>query len=492
MITRRTFVGGLAQAARRKPNLLYILADDHAGYVLGCSGNKQAETPNLDRLASEGTRFARHYCNSPVCTPSRQSFLTGQLPHMAGVTLLATRLAPDKPTVARQLKKAGYSTAALGKMHFNRPSEPGLHGFDYLMTEQDLAREWRAATHQPAPENIPTKPAWRPFQDPARIWLNAEKLPYPRFEAGMRSTFLARRACQYLDENKDRPFALWVSFQEPHSPFDFPLEDRDHFDPENFRPPAAGPADAEQIPLIFRDLTDADKRGIIAAYYTSVRFLDRSIGTVLAKLRECGLDENTLVVYHADHGYSLGHHGRFEKHCGYDPALHVPLIFRWPGRVRRRTVNDFTEHIDVPPTILEMLEVDPLPVQHGVSLRHYLRGAEPARPRDHIFSEYLENEEVYIRTDRHKLIFGSGKRVRNDGYKTGNPTPGQYARLYDLRGDRGEFTDIAANNPDIVRSMVSLAVRRFRTTHPEFDWEPARPSVAETLEWYLRPRDAAV
>ena len=98
--------------------------------------------------------------------------------------------------------------------------------------------------------------------------------------------------------------------------------------------PRVGPEDAAQIPLIFRDLTDADKRGIIAAYYTSVEYLDRSVGRVLDKAAaSSNLEQDTLVVYMADHGYSLGQHGRFEKHCGYDPALRVPLLMRVPGKI---------------------------------------------------------------------------------------------------------------------------------------------------------------
>src|SRR5437660_12924334 len=137
MISRRTLLGGMTSAVvargqSRKPNSLFILADDHAGYVLGADGNRQARTPNLDRLASESVRFSRHYCNSPVCTPSRQSFFTGQLPHMAGVTRLPTPLAEDKPTLAKQFKAAGYATAVFGKMHLNRPAVPGLFGFDVM------------------------------------------------------------------------------------------------------------------------------------------------------------------------------------------------------------------------------------------------------------------------------------------------------------------------------------------------------------------------
>lgn len=477
--------------APQRPNLLFILGDDHAGYALGADGDRMAETPNLDRLAREGTRFARHYCNSPVCTPSRQSFLTGQLPHAAGVTRLPTRLAEDKPTLARQLRQAGYFTAAVGKMHFNRPSTPGLHGFDALMTEQDIAKAWNTQVKPRAvPAEIRTKPPWRPFKDPARVWLNAEKLPAGRYYADMRGTFIARQAERFLEEHRDRAFALWVSFQEPHSPFDFPLEDRDRFDPARFQVPRVGPEDAWQIPLIFRDLTPAEKAGIIAAYYTSVSFLDRNVGVVLDKLRALGLEENTLVVYMGDNGYSLGHHGRFEKHCSYEPAIRIPLLVRLPGRVRRGVVTDLTEAVDVPFTILDVLGAEPLPVAHGQSLRPYLEGRRPARRRDHIFSEYLENEEACIRTARWKFVYSSGKRARGDGYATDHPTPGRWMRLFDLANDPGEFNDVARRHPDVVKQLRDLMLQRFRGTHPEAAREPAGISAEEALDWYLRPRDA--
>jgi len=496
-VTRRTILGGAAAAlarpqARPQPNFLFILADDHAGYVLGCDGNRAARTPNLDAFAREGTRFAAHHCNSPVCTPSRQSFFTGQLPHAAGVTLLGTPLAESKPTLARQFRQAGYRTAVFGKMHFNRPGQPGLHGFDVAATEDVITREWNARVKpRPLPAGIPTKPAeWRPFRDPARIWLNAGKLPLARYDEDARGTFIARRAIEYLEENRDRKFALWTSFQEPHSPFDFPVEDRNLFDAAGFPVPRVGPRDPWQIPRIFRDLDDGDKRGIIAAYYTSVAFLDRNVGRVLEALRRLRLDENTLVIYMADHGYSLGQHGRFEKHCGYEPALRVPLIMRFPGRIPSGVVSDLTEHIDVPPTIVDVMGLEPLPVMHGTSLRPYLEGRRVEKPRDHIFSEYLENEEAYVKTAQWKYILCSGKRARQDGYQTDAPTPGRYRRLYDLVHDPGEFDDVSAASPEVVARLEDLMLDRFRKTHPDRENEPQRLSRAEAVEYYLRPRDA--
>jgi choline-sulfatase len=467
-----------------RPNLLFVIADDHAGYVLGADGNRQALTPNLDALAAGGRRFAAHHCNSPVCTPSRQSLLTGQLPHMAGVTQLRTALSTGKPTLARQLKTAGYQTAVFGKMHFNRKGEAGLHGFDICQTEDVITQRWRQEVKPtPLPDGLSTqKLPWTPFRVPAREWLNADNLPYPRRDEEMRGTFIAREAMQYLEQNRSKQFALWVSFQEPHSPFDFPIEDRGKFDPASFRIDPPGKQDSWQIPTIFEPMSPREKQGIAAAYYTSASFLDRNVGRVLRKLRDLGLEENTLVVYTADHGYCLGQHGRFEKHCGYDPALRVPLILSRPGHIEPGVVRHFTEHIDLGPTLLQMLDAPALPLQHGQAL---------TKARDLIFSEYLENEEVFVRTERWKLIFGSGKRTREDGYVTQTPQPGRYVRLFDLQSDPGEYNDVSGKNPGVVKQLGNVALERFRATHPESASEPSQAGWESALEFYLRPRDNA-
>lgn len=496
MLTRRALVTGAAAAGaisaqNRKPNFLFLIADDHAAYVMGCDGNRRAETPNLDRLASEGTRFAANYCNSPVCTPSRQSFFTGQLPHAAGVTVLRTSLDPAKPTIAKQLKAAGYTTAVFGKMHLNRPAAPGLYGFDHMMTEQELNKAWQAAALPDVKASTGTKRLpWRPFATPAREWLNADNLPYPRDVEGMRSSFAVRQASDFLEANAARPFALWVSLQEPHSPFDFPVEGR-RLTADQLQAPKPGPQDEWQIPLIFRDLSEEQKQGINAAYYNSARFLDFNMGRVLDLLRKRKVEDNTMVVYMADHGYSLGQHGRFEKHCGYDPALRVPLLMRWPGRIRRGVVRDLTESVDVPHTILDMLGAPELPVRHGRSLRPYLEGKRMSSPRDHIFSEYLENEEAFIRTADHKLIYCTGRRARTDGYATAEPTPGRHVRLFDLKKDSDEFDNIADRQPGVASRLKRLMLDRFRATHPDAESEPHRSGLDEALDWYLRPRDAA-
>ena len=255
--------------------------------------------------------------------------------------------------------------------------------------------------------------------------------------------------------------------------------------------PRLGPEDGWQIPSIYRDLSDTEKQGIISAYYGATRFLDRSVGTVLDLLREHGLEENTLVVYTADHGYSLGQHGRFEKHCGYDPAMRVPLLMRWPGRIREGVVTELTEHVDLSATLLDLMGLDPFAIQHGESLRPYLSSAASDSARDWIFSELLENEECYARSKKWKYIYCSGKRERTDGYKIENPTPGRYQKLYDLEADPGEFTDVSAAQPEVVRDFQQKLLRRYRDTHPEAAAEPSAGSAADLLDYYVRPRDAA-
>lgn len=494
LLTRRNFAAGLASAAGQRPNLLFLIADDHAGYALGAAGDRLAQTPHLDGLAAEGTRFARAYCNSPVCTASRQSFFTGQLPHAAGVTRLPTRLDERKPTLAKQLKAAGYATAVFGKMHFNQPGRPGLHGFDYLMTESDIPKSMPAA--KAVPGRVRTLDANRGpshkgdyrWLIPARERMNANTLPWPRHYEDMPGTFVARRAVRYLEEHRSKPFALWVSFPEPHAPHRFPIEFQGRFEAGQMRLPQVGPEDEGQIPLTFRGVRKYEFRGGCAAYYTAAAFLDRNVGEVLDGLKRLGLAENTLVVYMADHGFSLGHHGRWEKHCGYDPALHVPLLMRWPGRVRRGVAEGMVESVDVPATILDLLQADPFGVQHGRSLRPELEG-KPGMRREWIFSEYLENEEAYVRTERWKFIYCSGKRRRGDGYETDEPTPGRYVRLFDLLSDPGEFRNVAGLNQAVVRDLGEKMLTRFRATHLEAADEPSRLTREEALDWYLRPRD---
>jgi choline-sulfatase len=482
--------GGLAPlpaAQAERPNVLVICADDHAPYVMGAYGNRVVRTPNLDRLAAQGMRFDRAYCNSPVCTASRQSFLTGRYPRTLGVTLLETPLPESELTLADILTSAGYDTAAIGKMHFNSPLR---HGFALRLDapEHRRALELRGSVAI-APDSA-VLPPWRPFRDPARVWLNADCLPLAA-DADMAGTWFAEEAAAFLTAPREQPFFLIVSFTEPHSPFHFPIEFRGRHDPAEFTIPEPVPADMAQMPAIFRDLTTEDKQGITAAYYTSVEFLDRNVGRVLDALDRSGKAGQTLVVYLGDHGYLLGQHGRFEKHTSYEEAVRAPLAVRLPSTIPAGlSTTALVEFIDIVPTVLEVCGIDTPPGVQGLSLRGLLDGSRDAH-REYVFVEYAPNDEAMVADTRWKLVFQRGKRRRTDGYDPGEPLAGPVFRLYDRESDPHELVNLA-DRPDhrqVFEDLRKRLVEHLVRTERQPELLPKVDDPLALLEYCVQPRD---
>jgi choline-sulfatase len=470
-------------------NVLWICADDHAAYVLGAYGNHRVHTPNLDRLASMGMRFDRAFCNSPLCTASRDSFITGRYPRTIGVTQVGTPLPAGERTLAHELRAAGYDTAAIGKMHFNSTQ---TYGFD---TRVDLGLydlEIEKRGKRPIPQNVECQGPWNPFVDPARVWLNAANRPYAAVDADMGATYFVDQAAHFLAEQRRKPFFLMVSLYEPHSPFYFPVEDRGRFDPATFPVPEVGPEDEGQIPAVFRELKPDEKQGIAAAYYTSVEFLDREVGRLLAALESSGHAQNTLVIYTADHGYLLGQHGRFEKHCSYEEAIRAPLLIRCPGPKRvGGTTTALVELVDLFPTVLDLCGVKiPANVQ-GKSLTPLLTG-QATRHRTEIFVEYAPNDEAAVRDERWKLVFERGQRHRADGYDPELPLLGRTIRLYDLQADPAEMHNVAGlpENASRVRHMLGLLADHLQATAREPRLVPKTVDPMEILDFCVQPRDA--
>jgi len=472
----------------QRPNILWIGADDHAAYVTGAYGNTKVRTPNLDRLAAGGMRFDRAYCNAPVCTASRQSYLTGRYPRSIGVTLLRTPLPESELTLADLLLGAGYQTAAIGKMHFNS----GLkHGFELRQDAPQFYKVLKERGAEPLPEGVEVLPQWKPFRDPARLWLNGIHRPYGAVDRDMAGTWFAEQAVEYLKQKREKPFFLMVSFQEPHSPFRYPVEYRDRHDPLTFDVPEVGPEDDDQIPAIFRDLSGAEKQAIRASYFTSVEFMDKNVGIVLDALEKSGQAENTVVVYTGDHGYMLGQHGRFEKHCSYEPAVRAPLFFRYPGVIKpEQHTEAFTEFIDIVPTVLDFCGVGiPNNVQ-GRSLVPLLTG-KTNKNRERVIVEYAQNDEVMVRDDRWKLVFERGRRKRTDGYDPGIPLPGHTLKLFDLKNDPGEFENLAGR-PDQkqrVREYLQILVEHMRRTSRQPELIPDSDDPLTVLDYCVQPHD---
>jgi arylsulfatase A-like enzyme len=475
-----------AMAAAARPNVLWICADDHAAYVMGADGNQRVRTPRLDQLAAEGTRFSRAYCNAPVCTASRQSFLTGRYPHSVGVTVLKTALGENETTLAELLRDAGYRTASIGKMHFNSSL---AHGFETRIDMPEYQRWLMGKQREPLPDGVEVLPPWKPFKDPARIWLNSFCRPYAAHDSDMAGTFFASEAARQLHAVGDEPFFLMVSFYEPHSPFHFPVEFRDRHDASQMPVYSLGPDDDAQIPAIFRDLTPAEKQGIAAAYYTSVEFPDKNVGLVLDALAAAGHADDTLVIYTGDHGYMLGQHGRFEKHCSFEPSIRVPLMLRLPGRVQAGAVSQaLVELIDVLPTVLDLCSVNLPAAVQGRSLVPLLDGTAEAH-RDYVFIEYAENEEAAVRTDRWKLVYSTGRRERQDGYATGRPLPGKTVRLFDMQADPDEMTNLAARpeHAALVAQLTDKLAQHMREVTPQAIDLPAGADVGTVLARCLPP-----
>jgi arylsulfatase A-like enzyme len=470
----------------RRPNVLWICADDFAASVSGAYGNRQVRTPSLDRLAAGALRFDRAYCNCPLSTPSRQAFWTGRYPRSIGVTLSPTPLPDDEVTLPVLLRAAGYEAVAVGKTHYYSPRR---HEFDRVT---DLAehRAWLGGRGpEPLPPGLEVLGPWRPFLDPVAVWLNSRCLPYGATDADMPGTFLAAEAARFLREKRERPFFLYVSFYEPHAPFRFPVEFRGRHDPKSFAVPEVLPAERDELPLVFRDLSREQKQGILAAYYTCVEHLDKNIGTILDALDASGNAGHTLVLFTSDHGYLLGEHGRFEKHCCYEPAIRAALLMRHPGTIASgRSSAALVELIDIFPTILDLCGV-PAPVNvQGRSLLPLLRG-EVDTHREHVIAEYADNEEAMIRTGRWKLIYSTGRRRRRDGYALGPIAPGQSIRLYDMETDPDEHVNLAAQRKyaDQVNDLLASLADHLRRTARDPQPLPETSDVHAILAHGLAP-----
>ncbi len=470
-----------------RPNLLVIVADDHAAWTLGIDGDPRRATPNLDALARQGTLFSRAYCNSPVCTPSRQSLITGKLPHAIGVTQLLTSLSDDVLTLGEWLRDLDYATAAIGKMHFNGPSK---HGFDVRIDTAD----WEERLRERRPRGGDERRPWRPMVDPARVWLNAGARAMGLPPESMQSTFFVDRAIEFLSEKRSRPFAMIVSFYEPHSPFHFPDGWAKRFRPDQFSVFPISEADRRQQPEIFAPLSEGDVRGIQASYFTSLSFVDSRIGRLIEAVDRNGLGSRTLVVYVGDNGYMLGQHGRFEKHCFFEQAVRIPMIMRWPGHIESsRRVRDLVEMVDVMPTVLHLMNLPVPPDLQGIDLVPLLEKRPGANAHDIVFSEYLENEEAMVCSARYKLIVCTGRRLRDDGYLTAEQwrLPGPYERLYDELADPGETTDLSQDPAyaSVKEALLERMYERMATTRAGLAPIPPGLSRLDAIHWCLVPRD---
>ncbi|MHB8900816.1 MAG: sulfatase family protein [Thermoguttaceae bacterium] len=382
--------GSLAAAQpKEKPklNVLFIMSDQHSARALGCYGNDEVQTPNLDRLASQGTRFERAFVQTGQCCPSRYSIWTGRYSRSHGLWSNGVRENDAETTVGELFKAAGYATANIGKHHMTMTEANGRHGFDLVV---DMPEYQQFATASGA-KRWSIDGTWLEGPSPGRANVGASDVDNDHHPNG----FWASETIKFLREHKDRPFCVWFSFHGPHTPIAPSRPWAEMYDagkltlpPNNdyafdFKTP--GLAETQKKSGTFNPSLH---RQTLAYYYGLVSQIDFNIGRVLDELDRLGLAENTIVVYTADHGEMMGEHGCWTKGTqGYDATLRVPLIVRLPGVVPAgQKRGELVESIDLLPTLLEAAR---LPVPDNVQGRSLLSlvGGQAAGWRSVAFSE---------------------------------------------------------------------------------------------------------
>ncbi len=397
----------LALAADR-PNILFIMSDDHAAHAIGAYGSRINQTPHIDRLAKEGMRFSNCFVTNSICTPSRAVIITGKYSHINGVPVF-NHLDGRQPTLAKHLHAAGYHTGIVGKWHLG--SEP--MGFD----------EWNILPGQGA------------YHDP--VFLSpAGRKKY----TGYCTDLIADLSLAFLEHRpRDKPFFLMCHHKAPHRNWQPDEKHRKQWEnvnvpePETFNDDYATRTDAarEATMRIDRDLTPSDVKeppppGLSEVdlkrwkyqrymhdYLACIAAVDDNVGRLLDYLDKERLTANTIVIYTSDQGFYLGDHNWFDKRFMYEESLRTPFLIRWPARVAAGVVNDaMLLNVDFAPTLMDAAGLKPAADMQGHSALPLLLGERPADWRTSMYYRYYHypmhhkvQPHYGVRTQRYKLIY---------------------------------------------------------------------------------------
>ncbi|TKG97459.1 iduronate sulfatase [Puteibacter caeruleilacunae] len=441
-----------------KKNILLIMVDDLRPQ-LGCYGQSQIKSPNIDKLASEGTLFSRAYCNYPVCGPSRASLLSGMRPNATRYINNQCSVEKDEPTIVpiqKAFKDDGYYTVSLGKVYHHR--------FD--RADGWSERPWHATDDEKKKDH---PDGWRDYQNEENLALclknkgKANAVEIGR--VGDEDYFdgkIANRAIKKLKQFKesDQPFFMTVGFIKPHLPFNAPKKYFDMYDeaeikiPDNYFAPKNAPDAALHnwwelrayldIPSKEGNVSDEKAKALIHGYYACVSYVDAMVGRVLKTLEELDLDENTVVCLIGDHGWQLGEHALWCKHSNFNKALNTTLIVRSPGMPAGQRSSSLVELIDLYPSFCELA---------GIDAPNHLEGMS--------FSPILKNSQEEVK----KVVYskmGDGWSAITKNYiytewldKNGNVTN---RMLFDHQDDPDENVNVAESpaKKKVVEEMTML------------------------------------
>ena len=377
-------VPALPQRSRpSRPNILFLMDDQHRGDCLGADGNRAILTPSLDQLAAGGARFRHAYTSTPSCTPARAALLTGMSPWnhgMLGYGEIAERYDFEKP---RALAEAGYHAFAIGKNHFSNQRNP--HGYHFTLLDEsgrvqspDFRSDYRSWFYSVAP-NLDPDVTGLGFNDyPAKEYALPEEL-HP-------TQWTGDAAVRFLETyNRPEPFFLKVSFARPHSPYDPPARFMRQYDHADIPEASVGDwasryreRSSNRPDLWHGDLGPEQVRHSRQGYYANVQFIDEQVGRILETLQQRGWYDETLIVFFSDHGDMLGDHNLWRKCYAYESSARIPMIVRWPSGLaagERGAVHDQPVELrDILPTFLDAAGVEPQRELDGRSMLDVVRG----------------------------------------------------------------------------------------------------------------------
>ncbi len=499
----------------RRPNVLLITLDQFRADCLGVAGHPVVRTPNLDRLAADGVRFTHHFANCAPCGPSRASLLTGLWQSNHRVTSNGAPLSDHLPMLPRMLREHGYDPvlfgytdttldpATLGEDDPRRTSyEQPMPGFSTGVLLDDDIRpwiEWLSAMGYDTPDEH------RLIYEPADVATpdgrGATWRPARYAAEHTESAFITTKALEWLDGpgRLDQPFCVHLSYLRPHPPYLAPAPYNDMFDPADMPAPTRHPTPGDEgavHPFVAAALgvvpspeSELDQRQLQATYYGMIAEVDAQVGRLLDGLDERGLRDDTIVVLTSDHGEQLGDHWLVEKLGFFDQSYRIPLIVRWPGMEGSpgRTVEAFTENVDITPTLLDLVGAPPSPFCDGASLRPFLDGDlhgtdAPAGWRTAAHHEFdfrdptstLIEDLFGIRQDQCALSVWRGRNRKYVQFCGGFPPlyfdldqdPGE---LHDLAGDPTRTTEMLECTQELLRAHLEHTDPRLANTRATAD-----------------------
>ena len=469
--------GKASEAGGSRPNVVFILTDDQRWDQLGCEGHPFLKTPNLDRLAAEGARFANMFVTTSLCSPSRASFLSGLYAHSHGVVNNFTDYPTDLPSFPRALQTAGYETAYIGKWHMGEQSDERRPGFDYWVTHKGQGKYYDTEFN-----------------------INGRR----EVKKGYYTHRVTDMALDWLRQEHEKPFLLILGHKAPHTPFTpeekyrhiyddipieypktaFELEDKPDWVKQRIDTwhgiygPLYGFREKfpDRSPESVKHFAD-----FVRSYTASIKSVDDSMGRLYETLKEVGQLDNTLIVFAGDNGMFLGEHGMTDKRTMHEPSIRVPLLVRYPKLIKPGTViEQMALNIDVAPSILDICGAPPLPKVHGLSFKPLLQGKTKNWRKSWYYEYNYEKQFPYtpnvrgVRTDRWKYVH----------YPHGDGTPDRHmAELYDLKKDPGETNNLISDPAyrDTVNELKAELDRLMRQTDALPDKMPLDEGVKSEL-----------